>query len=251
MILLGSAKGSPGVTTTALALCAAAKAPAQVDVWGPALLVEADPSGGDLECWCGPFGEPGLLRAVTGRSADSAERWRDPTVAVEVVAGVPAVVAPTTEPAATVALRSASGWLAPSLQAVSGTVVVDVGRLSLSGLDPSGGLINAASSLLLVCRPSLASVEHTRGLLAALGKIRRRVGLVLVGGPGPYPADEIAEALSAPVVGTMSWDPRGVGSLIDRGVTRAWLRTRMAAEASALLDAVRVVGDITKARAHG
>ena len=58
LIALVSAKGSPGVTTTGVALVAAASI-------GDALLVEADPAGGDLECWCGPLGEPGLLAVAT------------------------------------------------------------------------------------------------------------------------------------------------------------------------------------------
>lgn len=252
LVVLLSAKGSPGVTTTALALTMAANAPAHEDAWGPALLVEADSAGGDLECWCGPHGEPGLLRAVTGdRSNGHVDHWRDPSVAVEVVSGVPAVLAPTTEVAATAALRSASGWLAQSLGAVPGTVVVDIGRFAPSGLDPAGGLIKAASMILIVCRPSLASVEHVRGLLLALGKGRRGVGVVLVGGPHPYRPMEVAQALGVPVVGVMSWDARGVGLLVERGASRGWFRTRMAAEAGSVLDSVRVVGDVTGAAARG
>ena len=45
---LVSAKGSPGVTTLALGAAAIMDA----------IAVELDPSGGDVECWLGPVGEP-------------------------------------------------------------------------------------------------------------------------------------------------------------------------------------------------
>ena len=51
---LVSAKGSPGVTTLALGAAEIMDA----------IAVELDPSGGDVECWLGPVGEPGLIRVA-------------------------------------------------------------------------------------------------------------------------------------------------------------------------------------------
>src|SRR5918995_4479796 len=101
-MLLGllSAKGAPGVTTAALCLAAA---------WpGGAVVVEADPAGGDLECWCGPLGEAGLVDLVTrARPGVDADVLR--SCAVRVADGLAAVTAPTAEPAARAALVEAGG----------------------------------------------------------------------------------------------------------------------------------------------
>lgn len=81
---LVSAKGSPGVTTAALALAAVAD---------DGLLVELDPSGGSVEAWTGVGGEPGLVRVASGlrRSAGA-----DSVVehVVDVPPGVRAILAP-------------------------------------------------------------------------------------------------------------------------------------------------------------
>src|SRR5918993_3216162 len=54
---LVSAKGSPGVTTTAAALAAAVVDRGE----GPGLLVELDPSGGDAAMLCDRVGEAALV----------------------------------------------------------------------------------------------------------------------------------------------------------------------------------------------
>ncbi len=69
VIALASAKGSPGVTTTALALAA---------VWPRRVLVaDCDPSGGDLAGWLGQPSTPGLvtLGPLARRGLGPAEVW--------------------------------------------------------------------------------------------------------------------------------------------------------------------------------
>src|ERR671911_2689289 len=90
---LVSAKGSPGVTVAAVALTAATHSPQASRADG--VLVELDPSGGDLEVLTGAHsGEPALLAA-----AADVRRWVGGEVlaghAVEGVGGVRALVAPT------------------------------------------------------------------------------------------------------------------------------------------------------------
>lgn len=76
-------KGSPGVTTAALAWAAAAGP-------GSRLLVELDPSGGGMELLTGTHGVAGLPRVVAGlRQGVDPARIRSE---VTEVAGVPAVL---------------------------------------------------------------------------------------------------------------------------------------------------------------
>jgi MinD-like ATPase involved in chromosome partitioning or flagellar assembly len=219
---LTSAKGSPGVTTSALALAAAASA-----AWHDALLVEMDPAGGDLECWCGPHGEAGLLTAVTDMRGATADRLL--RHAVDVVPGVRAVLAPTTAQSVTAALKTASGAFVEAVgQLDEEVVIVDLGRWTAGGAPHATALLSLASVVLVVCRSGLASVEHARALVDELREANRRVAVLMVGSTSPYPPDEVAAAVKAPVVGVLPWDSRGVGALVVQGLSRAWSRSRIA-----------------------
>lgn len=180
MWVLVSAKGSPGVTTTALALAAVlANRGDQATPNDGELLVEADPAGGDLECWCGPHGESGLLRAVTDvRDSGSCERFREH--AVEVVPGVSAVLAPTTEPSVTAGLRAASDGFAEAIAALEGRVIIDLGRWIAPGSIHANRLVADAAVVAVLCRSALASVEHARSLIAALRSSNKRIAVVMV-----------------------------------------------------------------------
>lgn len=228
-------KGSPGVTTAALALAAAAVGEARGGgAPGPVLLVEADPGGGDLECWCGPLGAPGLLAAVTDvGDAAGCERLRGH--AVEVVEGVDAVVAPTSAGSMAAALQAAGRGFVAALAALAGTVIVDCGRWQ-SPAPPLLDLLLAEADLALVaCRPTLGGVEHTRSLLPTLRPAGGRVEVVLAGGDRPYGPGEVSAALGATVAGVLPWDPRGVTALAGRGAGRAFLRSALGMAAAELL----------------
>jgi MinD-like ATPase involved in chromosome partitioning or flagellar assembly len=261
---LTSAKGSPGVTTTALALAAVMNGqpggnasdgrPAREDTMAMAadgaLLVELDPAGGDLECWCGPHGEPGVLRAVTalGHQAGGERLSRH---AVEVVRGVDAVLAPTTEGSMTAALRSASDSFADAIAAAPGITIVDLGRWASPTPLHMTGLVHHAAVAVVVCRSALASVEHARALVATLQSVTRRVAVVMVGGDRPYSSDEVSAVLNTPVAGVLPWDPRGVAELVERGITKAWARSTLANAATGLAAALAQVGDTRhQRRAH-
>lgn len=174
-------KGAPGVTTSALLLAA---------VWPrPALLLEADPAGGDLRWWhCGADGLP--LRPDTGVvSLLAADRSRPAAAALiehaQLIPGGLPVLVGVSSPSQHQALAPSWPALAALLSDRTQTpaeqpdgagppggvvdVVVDVGRL---GNDAGTGLLLAAVPLvLLVCRPAVASVAHARHALSAL---RRR-----------------------------------------------------------------------------
>jgi MinD-like ATPase involved in chromosome partitioning or flagellar assembly len=226
LVALLSAKGSPGVTTAALCLAAQA---------GPAaLVVEVDPAGGDLECWATPrrglHQEAGLVGLATGvgpRVSDAELRG----YAVEVVPGVAAITAPTSWSAMSAVLARCGDRLGSVLALGGGLVFADLGRWLPSA--PLGGLLWAADAVLVVCRPTLESIEHARGLVAPGGPVDGApgaVGVVVVG--GPYGPAEIADALRVPVVGLLPWDPSAVVALVEHGTGRAWQRAALAAAAA-------------------
>ena len=201
---LVGAKGAPGVTTSALLLAA---------LWPrPAYLLEADPAGGDLRWWqSGSDGSP--LRPDTGVvSLLAALRSGRPgqneltTHAQQISGGLPVVVG-VSNPSQHQAL--AATW--PTLAALlthpndsfaghcegrgSADVMVDAGRL---GIDPAtGGLLAALPVVLLVCRPTVASVAHARHALSTLRS------LPSVGLPASRARHE-QQALGVIVIGTAS-----------------------------------------------
>lgn len=220
LVALGAGKGSPGATTCALAVAAAASNALGRD---GALLVEADPSGGDLECWCGPLGEAGLMSAATDiRFLSDSGRLQE--LVVEVVRGVDAIAAPTADAVASATLRSTPPDFGATLAAGDRVVVADIGRIASSGVH-ADVLLQAADLAVVVCRPTLASIEHSRGLVAALSAFVPTA--VVVVGTGPYGVDEIARALGVDAAWSLPWDSRGVATLVERGVGRAWLRSSL------------------------
>jgi len=238
-------KGSPGVTTTALALAAASSE----DDGPAALLVEADPGGGDLECWCGPLGAPGLLPAVTElRDRTSADRLAD--FSTPAVAGVDVVAAPTRAMPVGAALRAAGEGFAAALAAMAADVFVDCGRWLPSAPPVLEAVVAAAEGVVVVCRPTLAGVEHASSAIDALGRIPTQTVVVLVGGGRPYEPEEVAAALGVPVAGVLPLDPRGVTALLERGRSRALRRTGLgiaAADTAAKLRRL-AVGDQVDSR---
>lgn len=224
-----SAKGSPGVSTTALALCAA------VDPAATRLLVELDPSGGSIECWTGPVGEPGLIQLANGlRRGVGPEALL--THAVAIAAGVWAVLAPAAGALAEATVAASGDRLVPALATVPGTVVVDGGRWSRS--QPTASRLAGCDVVAVVCRPTVAGVEAARWLIDPLAAtVSAPVVLVLVG-DRPYGPEEVADAVGVPVVGALAWDPRGVTALLTAGAGRTWTRSSIARSARSVLAAL-------------
>lgn len=201
VVALGSVKGSPGVTTAAVALAA---------VWpqgSPVLLVEADPDGGVLAARHGLGETPGmstLAAAARHRMADgalSAHLQRLP-------GGLPVLVGPADPGEATRTLEVIADRLAAVLAETDGDVLVDVGRLR-----SPGPLVAAADVVLVVARPRL---DELRPLARRLPGVRResggRVGLLLVG-ERPYRSEEVTRALDVPVVGVLPEDTAAAQAL--------------------------------------
>jgi hypothetical protein len=215
LLVLASNRGSPGCTTTALALAAA---------WPPArgapLLVEADPDGGVLAARCGLGVKPGLIE-LCGRARvalDDDDVW---SFAQELPGGGPVVVGhPAAEPCHA-ALRSAAARLADYLVAMpERDAIVDVGRFRPGS--PAMAIVGRADVLLVVGRPTveeIGAVTHRAGVLRDAG-----AALVLIG-DRPYPAGEVAAAVDLPVVGMIASDARGVHALVSGTGRRALART--------------------------
>lgn len=237
-----SAKGSPGVTTTALAFTAVASSPLHAASFAPSVLVEADAAGGDLECWCGPLGRAGLAGVAASNREATYERLG--AHSIEVVPGVRAVVAPTTAAPMMTILRSGTAPLVDAMARWPGTVFVDAGRCDAASELSTGALLEALSLVVVVCRPTLASVEHTRDLVTRWEGSGPDMAAVVVGGDWPYRAADIGAALGIGVLGVLPWDPRGVSGLVERGVTKAWLRSPLAKSAAGCLSELVRVAEV-------
>lgn len=207
VVALASAKGAPGVTTSALLLAA---------LWPGALLVEADPAGGDLRCWLtASLGEAlrpdvgvvSLLSAhqLTGVVTDR----RLATHAQQLAGGLSVLVGPGS-PAQAETLRGLWPQLATAVQAAVEPVVLDVGRVDVRG-DTDLLLLRAASRVLLVCRPELASLLHTRDLLDALTAQGVAAAVLLLGSGAQR--DDAARALGTVRVHLLPDDPDAARAL--------------------------------------
>lgn len=212
VIALASSRGSPGVTTTALALTLVAQR--------PTVLVEADVSGsssigaGYLRGGLDP--RHGLINIAvehrTGRlSADSV---REQTVALtedESSLLVPGLASADQVGSLTPDLWDRMGGVLSALDRAGTDVVVDAGRLgAVGGPEP---LLRQAHVVLLVTRTSLDAIVSARAragwlrdLLADSAAGPDGLGLLLVGEGRPYRAAEVAKALGLPVVAVISYD---------------------------------------------
>ncbi|MGV1007097.1 MAG: hypothetical protein ACOYBY_00615 [Dermatophilaceae bacterium] len=219
LIVLTSASGSPGVTTTALGLALG---------WPrPALLVEADPTGGsaiaagylrgavvppeamiDLALAQQSGSVLDALPLVSQALPGSSTKWVPGTRSHEQARTLVSLW----EPLA-VALRA--------LEATGQDVIVDAGRLGLFGCPEP--LVNNADLTLLVTRTDMVSLSGARSWAETLRERFARagaaaaLGVLLVGEGQPFRAREVSRVLALPVVTTVAWDP-GSAAVLATGV---------------------------------
>lgn len=227
---LCSAHGSPGVTTTSVAL---------VGVWPEGrrvLLVEADPWGGMLAARLGLSDHPGLvsLAAAARHGLDEGLVWRHAQQAAD---GVAVIVAPPSPEHA----RSALGDLAGPLAAWCGAqdavdVVADCGRLTS---DPESlPLLRRADRVLMVVRPTVDQLRPAALRFESLDGLGVEASLLLVG-DGPYGPEEVEESLGVPVTGSVAWDPPAAVTL-GGGGGRDVRRSPLVRSAASLADRLTV-----------
>jgi MinD-like ATPase involved in chromosome partitioning or flagellar assembly len=220
LVGLHGCKQAPGVTTIALALTAA------LDADGGAVLLEADAHGGDMSSLLGRPSTPGWVSlAAAGRHGGPVDV--EPHLQA-LPGGGRVLLAPSEPTQIAAALNAVSDRVVGSAAAVSAHVVIDHGR----SLVPLG----AADVSVLVCHPTVAGVEQARVRLDALDAHGARVAIV-VSSAGPYRADEVAGALSRPVLGAIPRDERAVSGLA--GVRRAVPRAPLVRFAASLADDLR------------
>ena len=177
-VALVSAKGAPGVTTTALLLSV---------LLAGSVLVEADPAGGDLRCSLAAAADPPLradLGVVSLLASHRTGLGSDPAGssllqhAQVLPGGQPVLVGPGTRRQAS-ALAPAWPQLAHAVRAHPGLVLLDLGRCDTH--TPSWSLVEACAMTLVVTRAHLAAVAHTRDLLGQLRQRSMRCGLLVIG----------------------------------------------------------------------
>ena len=230
LIVLTSASGSPGVTTTALGLALG---------WHrPALLVEADPTGGSAVA-------AGYLRGAVVPP----EAMIDLALA-EQSGGVLEVLPQVSQPLP----GSTTSWvpgtrsheqartllslwepLTPVLRSLETTgqdVIVDAGRLGLFGSPEP--LIYGADLTLLATRTDMVSLAGARSWAETLRERFARtggaaaLGVLLVGEGRPFRAREVAKVLQVPVLASVAWDPASAEVLTTGAQPpKASLRARM------------------------
>lgn len=230
VIALASVKHAPGVTTAAVAMAAAGGR--------DAVVVEADPSGGDVAARARLPLEPGLLTlAASGRHPGGrldVDRHAQP-----LPAGGMVVVAPAAPELASGAVTTVGSRLPVALAHVGRMGIIDCGRLYAGS--PALAVAAAADLVLVLAEPTVAAVEHLRTRLPFIGGALPCNAAVLLVGDRPYPALEVEAALGVPVVGEIAVDPRGVAG-VHAGVGAR--RSVLVRSARSVLDAVEdMVGE--------
>jgi len=232
VIAVTSVKHSPGATTLALALVAAwASGPASGD--RRAVLVEADPAGGDLAGRIGLPLEPGLVSLATSA--------RHPGAPVDVAghlqllpAGGQVVLGPTSPEQADGAVRSLAHRLPGAVRSF-GFAVIDCGRWAPGS--PAGAALAGSDVSLVVVRPDLVGIEHLRSRLDTLRHMAGGELVIAVVGERPYAADAVRSATGCNVV-AVAVDPAGVEGLHGGRRTAFARRSPLVRSARSVLDRV-------------
>lgn len=242
VIALTSAKGAPGVTTTAVGLALA---------WPrPVLLVEADAAGSSAIL-------AGYLRANVPLShglIDLAVAHRDGALADQLVPSsleLPGTTVRLLPGLATHAQAHSMTAVWPALAAALADldtqgmdVIIDAGRVSAAAAPLP--LLRAADLVVLTARTTLPAIAGLRGTLSGLaedleanGRGASTLQLLLVGEGHPYTGAEIAKHLGWPVLSTLAFDPTGaevysLGATPGRRFATSPLARSLTATASAI-----------------
>lgn len=200
LVLVASAKGSPGATSVSLRL-AVELGHRLGSTYPAACLVDADPDGGDVGLLLGLAAAPSVATlALAGRHGFNEAVLISHCQRSVLLPGVAVLTG-----IAGRGQRSAVGWLAPPLAEVARKtalpVVVDAGRVG--SIEGAQALYRAADGVVVVCDSSTPSIVHTRSALISLAAEGVEAGVVLVG-VSKEPPSEIATALGRPLFSVIS-----------------------------------------------
>lgn len=224
LVALASAKGSPGVTTAAVALGA---------IWRNEVVVaDLDPAGSDIGArFRGTGGQP--LDPDTGVISLAAALRRGGEVSLadhlQVIGGGLPVLVGVATPAQVGGIGPVWHHVARVLAQAPTDVLADCGRIA--GTSPVESVLDAADRVILVTRDSVTDLAHLRVRLRSLGTDvtghASRVGVVVVAAERrPRAVEEVqrlfeASGLSVPVLGVLSLDGRGADALERADALRA------------------------------
>lgn len=215
LIAVCSLKGSPGVTTFCVALAAHWSAHTRC------VLLECDPSGGDLATRFSLASSPGLvsLAAAARRGSGPDMLWQHTQ---ELPGGLPVVAAPPGADHALAALTalapegSGSVSVLPlAARATDMTVIADCGRADPNS--PALAVVRSAHLMLLLSRAHADDLAHLANRVAAVSRWSPRPALLLVG--QGYSTAEVSRELDVPVFGRIPED--GPGAAVLRGHCRS------------------------------
>jgi hypothetical protein len=217
MLIAVTSLKSGGATTLAAALAA---------VWPgePALLIEADPAGGDLGGWHRLPDTPGLASLANACRTGQADLTEHAT---RLPFGVDAVLAA----AGRLQASAAIGLLAdtePARWTKERPTVLDVGRLEPGS--PALPLLELADAVLVVAGGDVLSL-----LRVSLADIPiPRASLVTIG-PLAHPREDLAGLLPIPLLAELPWDRHSAEVIAGtRRARKAWTRVGLPATARTL-----------------
>jgi len=214
LVAVLSLKGSPGVTTFAVALAVRWPGPAR------SVVIEADPSGGDLATRFSLPSHRGLLSlaAAAHHKADPALVWQH---CLALPGGLPVVAAPPDAEQARAALSALvlpqgtdAGVLRAAADVPGVVVIADCGRV-----DPGSAVmpvVCSADVVVLLTRARADDLAHLARRMPVVGRWSRRAVLLLVG--EGYSSAEVARGLGVVPLGRVPVDPRGAAVLSGRSI---------------------------------
>lgn len=220
VVVVGSVRGGPGVTSAALLLGG----------WlEDSVVAEADIDGGVIAVRYRLGREPGLSTLAAAHMVDP-EDWRDHA---QDAGGVPVLVGPDAPDRMAMLWSRAGSRLGSALAASRAIVVVDGGRLRPG--DATSGLRAVSTLTLLLVRPM---PEELVGLAHRLPALHGRAALVLVGS-GAYSPTDVSAEFGLDVLGTLPDDRRATalltaGAVFSRGLARTALARGMRTVADAV-----------------
>jgi hypothetical protein len=256
VVAMTSVKGAPGVTTAALALTSA------WPVHRRAVLVEADPAGGDIAARFGISPDPGLASLATGLRHERSSGTSGTLTqhAQELPGGVRVLVEPVSRTEARSALEIVADSLPGLAEAEGVDLIVDCGRLEtgdhVSPTAESGGrtavspvarLLMHADLILLLTVGELADLSHVQTLLPLL-QTRHADLSILVRSPQVWTNEEIERELGVAVVARLPFDAVSADVLAGRQYSRRAARLPLFRAATAMAD--RVVSQLEGAPGH-
>lgn len=229
VLAVASVKHSPGATTLALALATAWATDSARQ--SAAVVVEADPAGGDLAARLGLRAEPGLASlAAEARHGGPIDVGAH---AQPLPCGGWVVPAPLSPAAAEACVATLASRLSAAA-APAELTVVDCGRWAPGS--PADAVLAGCDRVVIVARPDLEGIDHVLVRLEALrGMAGARLALVLVG-HRPYAAADVAAATGVADVAAVPIDGTGAYAVSGGGWRpQAAGRSRLARSARGLL----------------